>query len=389
MYNPLLSYDENLRNGPAVEWNRDGLFPRVHFSGEPRFSFLGVPLYLPLGIPAGPLLSSAFVNVALNAGFCMPVYKTVRSRKWQSHPWPNVLRLETMGTQENCQLSSSEDSGQPRPKVRVLPLTQQDLSNPHLRDHLSITNAFGVPSLSVQEWSDDYSQLNGLAHANGRCTVLSFQGSREAGSHWHDFLEDTSRTAQAAAQCVSRKGGRILEMNVSCPNESGAPIYTDINALAETLRAAAEGLSGFPGVRLIIKLGVVPDGNILKTVELVARYAHGMSAINTVSATIVTPEGTRALGSGAEHGGVCGTAIREQSIRLVAKLQSARLSLGLLPDKFALIGVGGISTIQDVQRFLNAGADVVQAATGAMWNLQFAGECARALDVKFEDRNSL
>lgn len=389
MYNPLLSYEENLRNGPAVEWNRDGVFPSVQFSGEPQFSLLGLPLYLPLGIPAGPLLSSAYVNVALNAGFCMPVYKTVRSRKWQSHPWPNVLRLETTGDQENCQLSSTEGSHQPRPKVRVLPLSQQDLCNPHLRERLSITNAFGVPSLSVQEWSKDYSQVNGLAYANGRCTVLSFQGTRESGSHWHDFLDDTSRTAQAAAECVSRKGGRILEMNVSCPNESGAPIYTDVNALAETLRAAAAGLSGFPDIRLIVKLGVVPEGNILKTVELVARYAHGVSAINTVSATIVTPEGSRALGSGAEHGGVCGSAIRGQSLRLLTQLQSARQSLGLLPDNFALIGVGGISSAQDVQRFLDAGVDVAHAATGAMWNLQFAGECARVLNVKFENRNSL
>jgi dihydroorotate dehydrogenase len=319
----------------------------------------------------------------------MPVYKTVRSRKWQSHPWPNVLRLETAGEQENCQLSSTEGSQQPRPKVRVLPLSQQDLRDPYLRDRLSITNAFGVPSLSAKEWGDDYSHLNELAYARGRCTVLSFQGTRESGSHWHDFLDDTSRTAQMAAQCVNLKGGRILEMNVSCPNESGAPIYTDINALAETLRAAAEGLSGFPDIRLIIKLGVVPEGNILKTVELVARYAHGVSAINTVSATIVTPDGSRALGSGAEHGGVCGSAIREQSLRLLTQLQSARQSLGLLPDNFALIGVGGISSAQDVQRFLDAGVDVVHAATGAMWNLQFAAECARVLNVKFENRNSL
>lgn len=387
MYNPLLSYDENLRNGPAVDWNRDGVFPNVQFSGEPKFSFLGIPLYLPLGIPAGPLLSSAYVNVALNAGFCMPVYKTVRSMKWQSHPWPNVLRLDIRGDENDGQISSTEGTLEPRPKVRVLPLSLQDLSDPHLRSRLSITNAFGVPSMATQEWSKDYSRLNEFAYAHGRCTVLSFQGTRKPHSQWHDFLEDTSLIAQQAAQCVSRQGGRVLEMNVSCPNEAGAPIYTDVNALEETLRAAAEGLSGFSQIRLIIKLGVVPEANILRTVELVARYAHGVSAINTVSATIVTSEGKRALGSGAEHGGVCGAAIREQALRLVARLQSARKSLGLLPDHFALIGVGGISTVQDVRRFLDAGADVVQAATGAMWNLQFAEDCARALDVKFESRN--
>lgn len=380
MYNPLVGYDENLRQGPAPEWNRGGFFPEIHFSGKPQFSLFGLPLYLPLGVPAGPLLSTAYVRVALKAGFCMPVYKTVRSRAWPSHPWPNVLRLNSV--ELDTQIRNAEGHLAQRPRVEVVPLQQSYLAQPEASRRLSITNAFGVPSLSPDAWSSDFSELEELSFSDGRLTVLSFQGSRVQSGSWSDFLEDTAQTSRLAAACVSRKGGRVLEMNVSCPNEAGAPIYTDIHALSETLRAAADGLSDYPDVKLIIKLGVVADDQVLPTVEAIARYAHGISAINTVSATILTPEGQRALGSGAEHGGVCGFAIRNQALEMVRKFQDARRALGLISQQFALVGVGGCTTVVDFEKFLEAGADVVHVATGAMWNLQFASECAQFLNVK-------
>lgn len=392
MYNPQLSYEENLRFGPSPEWNRGGRFPKIQYMGQAQFKLFDIPLHLPLGIPAGPLLSSAFVKVALDAGFSMPVYKTVRSRAWQSHPWPNVLRLQNIcgaaanPTESAHQLWNVSSSDDARPRVEVAPLYLQDLENPEFVKRLSITNAFGVPSAAPAEWSADFASLPKSGFSAGQMAVLSFQGSRQTNAGWHDFLEDTAHAARLAAACVRQKGGRILEMNVSCPNESGAPIYTDLIALTETLRAAAEGLVDDPQLKLIVKLGVVPEENILRTVEVIAKYAHGISAINTVSANIVTSEGKRALGSGAEHGGVCGYSIRDQALEMVGKFHRARTSLGLDKEDFALIGVGGCTTVDDFHRFLKAGADVVHAATGAMWNLQFASECARSLNINFTNR---
>ncbi|MEY4065801.1 MAG: hypothetical protein RIR26_2009, partial [Pseudomonadota bacterium] len=193
MYNPLLSYEENLRQGPSPEWNSGGSFPRLCFKGEPRYSCLGVPLYLPLGIPAGPLLSAAYMRVALAAGFSMPVYKTVRSSAWPSHAWPNVLSVQT--------LSGGKHSI--RPEACVVPLGQDSVQDAEKRGQLSITNAFGVPSQSPDQWSHDFLSLPQQSDLKGQTAVLSFQGSRREGENWKDFLSDTERCAHLAAQALT------------------------------------------------------------------------------------------------------------------------------------------------------------------------------------------
>lgn len=373
MYNPLLSYEENLNKGPSPEWNSGGSFPRLTFTGEPRFACLGVPLQLPLGIPAGPLLSAAYVRVALAAGFSMPVYKTVRATAWPSHPWPNVLSVQTLSSSQNAM----------RPEACVVPMGITFVQDAESRSRLSITNAFGVPSQSPELWKQDFQSLPQQTELKGQWAVLSFQGSRRAGETWKDFLADTENCADIAGLTVTRQGGLLLEMNVSCPNEAGAPVYTDLAALEETLRAARAGLRNHPHVKLIIKLGFLEQKAVMKTVELVSRFADGISAVNTLSANIVDPVGRRALGSGAEHGGICGQAIHLPALQMVSEFHKARRALSLDNRNFALIGVGGCSNFESLMRFMEAGADVVHAATGAMWHLQLAGECARGLGIPY------
>ena len=45
---------------------------------------------------------------------------------------------------------------------------------------------------------------------------------------------------------------------------------------------------------------------------------------------------------------------------------------------FAIIGVGGMASPEDFAAYMQAGADVVQGATGPMWNYRLAIEIARA-----------
>src|SRR5580692_8326686 len=93
-YDPARSYLDNFNQGPF------GLFADSNVyraDGEPQHTFLGHKVFEPFGIPAGPLLNAAFVKAALDKGFDVPVYKTVRTHKFPSHPWPNVLAVDVEG----------------------------------------------------------------------------------------------------------------------------------------------------------------------------------------------------------------------------------------------------------------------------------------------------
>jgi hypothetical protein len=48
----------------------------------------------PLGVPAGPLLTSKWTDLAARLGFDVVTYKTIRSSEFAGHPVPNVVYLE-------------------------------------------------------------------------------------------------------------------------------------------------------------------------------------------------------------------------------------------------------------------------------------------------------
>ena len=75
-YDPEKSYEENLASGPFGAF-ADGKI--IETEGEPQVDFFGHKVYAPFGIPAGPLINGKFTQAALNKGFDIVVYKTVRS----------------------------------------------------------------------------------------------------------------------------------------------------------------------------------------------------------------------------------------------------------------------------------------------------------------------
>ena len=93
-YDPAKSYLDNFEHGPfGLFANTSPAFPDT----QPQHEFLGHPVFAPFGIPAGPLINGKFVKAALDMGFDIPVYKTVRTKKYACHPWPNVLAVKVEG----------------------------------------------------------------------------------------------------------------------------------------------------------------------------------------------------------------------------------------------------------------------------------------------------
>jgi len=340
-YDPGQTYGENFEHGPYGKFASPALFEQ---DGEPRFQFLGQPVFTPFGIPAGPLLNGKYVKAALDMGFDIPVYKTVRTRKVPCHPWPNVLAVEVEG-----ELTLD--------KTRLV-------ANQHYAEPISITNSFGVPSFDPDFWQPDLADA--VAHARkGQVVVGSYQGTKSEGGSVAEYIADFI----LGAKLLKETGVKIVEVNLSCPNEGTSNLLCfDIQRSREIVEAIKTELGDIP---LAIKIAYFRDQTQLEEfVTTVGCVVDGISAINTISAEIVDDTGHQALpGEGRLRSGVCGTSIKWAGLEMAFRLRTLRDELGL---NFTIIGVGGVGSAQDYRDYRAAGADAVMSATAAMWNPMLA-----------------
>ncbi len=344
-YDPDLSYEANYEQGPfgafAAGGSRTASGPRETVSAPITQHFLGHPVSLPFGIPAGPLLNGRFVKAALDCGFDLPVYKTVRTRRWASHAWPNVLAVDAAGD--------------------LHPTTNR------LRGHgdysaaeLSITNSFGVPSFDPRVWQPDLADA--VAHAGpGQVVIGSFQGTLPEQGGVKEYIADFA----LGARLMRETGVAVTEVNLSCPNEGTAHLLCfdagRATAVVEAIRAE------LGPVKLLAKIAYFAEDEPLRRLLAgIGPLVHGLAAINTIPAEVVDALGEQALpGEGRLRSGVCGSGIRWAGLSMTERLVRLRAEMGL---RFAVIGVGGVSSAADYQAYRAAGAEAVMSATGAMWN---------------------
>lgn len=351
-YNVEKSYEENLENGPYGSFI-DG--KKIKVKDKPRLEFLGYKVFLPFGIPAGPLLDSKFCTAALQKGFDIVVYKTVRGDLYPCHPWPNILSVKVKGnltiqmTQKKALVAGTNYSEKP----------------------LSITNSFGVPSRNPKIWQKDVKKAL-KKEQKGQLVILSFMGTVKKKQTRKDFIADYVKAAKLSKQT----GAKILEMNLSCPNigNEGLVCY-NIDITREICRAVRKAIGKTP---LIIKIGYFQSDKELLQIALIAdQYVDAISAINTLQAKVVDTKGNQALpGENRFRSGICGNAIRWAGLDMVKRLKALREKHHFT---FSIIGVGGVMTVKDYFDYKKAGADAVMSATGSMWNPYLAYEIKKQL----------
>ncbi len=357
-YDPMRTYEDNDAHGPFGGFREPS--PYV-CAGSPCAEFLGHAVNRPFGIPAGPLLNAAFCEAAFRTGYDVNVYKTVRTRARQAHPFPNTLAVHLDGplTVERSRLPVVADND--------------------FRHVTSITNSLGVPSRDPDEWQPDMASAV-LAAGRGQLLVGSFQGTRDeeaVGDRESAYIADHVR----AATLVAETGARVLELNLSCPNEGAADLLCfDTPMVVKVADAVKNAVGDLP---VVLKLAYfVEDPPLAQLVAATRDIVQGYAAVNTISATLVRPDGRQALpGEGRDVGGVCGAAIAWAGLEMVGRLAALR-------DRgrhdFSIIGVGGVRSQEDYAAMRHAGADVVMSATGAMFDpllgvrIQGAAEGARS-----------
>lgn len=355
-YDPKKSYDENYSDGPFGAFADKKVYKQT---GTPSYEFYGEKIYLPFGIPAGPIINSNFVKAAYDKGFDIVVYKTVRSDFFPCHPFPNVLSVNINGdlTAEIMKESLVADSDYHEP--------------------LSITNSFGVPSKTPDEWQKDVKKAVSYAN-NGQVLVLSFMGTVKENQTQQEFIDDYGLCAKLSLET----GAKILETNLSCPNigNEGLVCY-NLEVTEKVCDAIRNAIGNTP---LILKVGYYKNEKQLEKLAVIAdKYADGISAINTLQTEIVDSKGQQALpGKNRNRSGVCGAAIKWAGIETVKKLRDIRDKNGY---SFSIEGVGGVTQPEDYFEYIKAGAESVMSATGAMWNPYLAQEIKesenKALDI--------
>ncbi|MEK7594042.1 MAG: hypothetical protein AAB436_00170 [Patescibacteria group bacterium] len=348
-FDPAKTFDDNFDHGPFLA-DSTTIYQNT---GEPEYSFLGHKLYSPFGIGAGSLPTSKHIRGAFERGFDVLCYKTQRSVEFPVNDFPNVVYIDAPGD-----------------------LTSEDISKPvvgHLTtdkpvEELTITNSFGNPSRGPGYWVKDMGQAV-AAQGKGQLLIASVVGTIQDNFTQEDYYDDFA----AAAKLAVSSGAEAIEVNLSCPNvaKEGVLCYT-YDAVIEVCKRTKAAIGDTP---LIAKIGYFSgqQQDLLERIVLDTKdYLAAFSAINTLQAPVVDEQGEQLLkGEGRLKAGLCGAGIKWAGVDMVKKLDALRKQHSL---DFEIIGIGGVMTPADFQDYRDAGADVVQSVTAAMWNDQLAAE---------------
>ncbi len=154
-----------------------------------------------------------------------------------------------------------------------------------------------------------------------------------------------------AQQLEQASGVSAVELNISCPNVSGGVDYGTDPELCGQLVAAVRAACSLP---LLAKL--TPNVTDIRVMALAAAEngADALCLINTLLGMAIDWRRRRPL-LGNVVGGLSGPAIKPVALRCIHQVAQV--------TDVPLIGIGGISSLDDVMEFLVAGASAVQIGT--------------------------
>lgn len=325
-YDAAQSYDWNYAHAPEP----------VNVPVPPvpgTWDFCGVPVDSPLGVAAGPLLNGRWVLYYASLGFDVLTYKTVRSVERACYAMPNLLPVRC-GQLRGGETSVAADT--------------------RLGESWAVS--FGMPSRAPDIWRADIDATRRQL-PKGKLLSVSVVATEQPGWTLDDLAADYARCARWAIE----SGADAVETNFSCPNVStcDGQLY---QSPADAGRVAQEVREAVGRVPYVIKIGhISPEQDADALVAALAPWADALALTNSIAATVVDAQG-RTLFDG-QRRGICGAAIREASIALVARLREATARRAA---KLWLIGVGGAFSSADVRAYLHAGAHAVHLATAPM-----------------------
>ncbi|WP_413380040.1 dihydroorotate dehydrogenase [Alkalihalobacillus sp. 1P02AB] len=166
-----------------------------------------------------------------------------------------------------------------------------------------------------------------------------------AGSEMEDYI-------QVAERVSKNKNVTALELNISCPNvKKGGIAFGTVPEVAAELTKEVKRVSSVP-VYVKLSPNVADIVSMAKAVEKAG--ADGLSMINTLLGMRIDLK-TRKPILANQAGGLSGPAIKPVAIRMIHQVSQA--------VDIPIIGMGGITTVDDVIEFFLAGASAVAVGT--------------------------
>ncbi len=231
--------------------------------------------------------------------------------------------------------------------------------NKPLRVHQTpsgMINSVGLQGPGVQRWLEE--QLPPLVDT----------GAAVVASIWGRSVEDYA----AAAELLANAPDEVIavEVNISCPNtESGNELFAHSVNLTSEVLTVTEACNRPRWAKLSPNVG--PELVAIAEAAALAG-AEAVTLVNTYfGLSIDVSTGRPHLGRGA--GGVSGPAIKPLAVKAVADV---RRELPELP----ILGVGGISSAEDVVEYAMVGANAVQVGTANFADPRICAKILQALD---------
>ena len=212
--------------------------------------------------------------------------------------------------------------------------------------------------------------------ATGRSTILGVNIGKTKVVPEEEAARDYEKSAGLLAPYAD-----YLVVNVSSPNTPGLrdlQAVEKLQPLLAAVRRRADEVRPDDRVPLLVKIAPdLSDEDVLAVADLaVAEGLEGIIATNTT----ISRDGLASDAAEVERigaGGLSGRPLTQRSEDVL------RLLRGRVGEDLTLVGVGGITTVEDARRRLAAGADLLQAYTafvyeGPLWPRRIVRGLARA-----------
>lgn len=220
-----------------------------------------------------------------------------------------------------------------------------------------LLNAIGLDNDGI-----DYFMQNHWPYLSqiGTPVIVSIAGKTE-----RDFIE-------LASKLESLGNVAAIELNISCPNVSGGVDFGTDPALCQKVVAGCRNVT-----QAVLLAKLTPNVTSIATIAKAAEQggADAVSCINTVLGMAIDWRRRKPILANVV-GGLSGPAIKPVALRCVHQVARA--------VSIPIVGIGGISSIDDVMEFLVAGATAVQIGTANYYDptisLRLIGELSQACE---------